>query len=145
MLAAECALLLGGRGGPDRVRASIDSFLVHWEWLEKRRRQDGTHVPPYGIAPYYFYYAHWFAALAVELLPAVEQPEYRRRVQETIMRTRDKEGAWNDRVFDRSAAYGTAMAIMGLGMADAPAPPRWSPPAGAESDVSASPDAAGPR
>lgn len=144
MLAAESALLLGGRGEPDRVRAAIDAFIVHWEWLEKRRRQSGTHVPPYGIAPYYFYYAHWFAALAVELLPAVEQPEYRRRVQETIMRTRDEEGGWNDRVFDRSAAYGTAMAIMGLGMADAPPPARWSPPE-AESEVSASPGDAAPR
>ena len=87
MLSAECTLLLGGRGSVDRVRGALDAFIVHWEWLEKRRKQNGTHIPPYGIAPYYFYYAHYFAAEAIELLPERERAEYRRRFHEILFRT----------------------------------------------------------
>ena len=116
MLAAECTLVLGGRGSVEEVRSAIDAFIVHWEWLEKRRKQTGTHVAPYGIAPYYFYYAHYFAAEAIELLPERERAEYRRRFREILFRTRDDDGTWNDRVFPRSANYGTAMSILALRM-----------------------------
>jgi hypothetical protein len=77
------------------------------------------------IAPYYFYYAHYYAAQAIELLPATERPEYRRRVQELIFRTREDDGSWNDRVFPRSAAYGTAMATMSLLMPETEKPAEW--------------------
>ena len=62
----EVVLTLAGRSDVARIRKSLDMFLEHWEWLEKRRKQTGTHVPPYGIAPYYFFYAHGYAALAIE-------------------------------------------------------------------------------
>ncbi len=129
MLATETALTLAGRGRPADLRAAIDAFIVHWEWLEKRRAQPGTHQPPYSVAPYYFYYAHYHAALAVELLPAPERDEYRRRVADLVFRTRADDGSWNDRVFPRSANFGTAMSMMALLMPDTPAPARWERPA----------------
>jgi hypothetical protein len=116
MLATESVLYLAGRGEQKDVRAALDAFIVHWEWLEKRRAQNGTHVAPYGVAPYYFYYAHYYAAVATELLPEHERGEYRRRVAGLVMATRGEDGSWNDRVFERSANYGTAMAVMALGM-----------------------------
>jgi hypothetical protein len=125
MLAGECTLLLAGRSSAANVRGALDAFIVHWEWLEKRRAQQGTHVPPYMIAPYYFYYAHYYAAMACEMLPENERGEYRRRVRELIFRTRGEDGSWNDRVFPRSAAYGTAMAEMALLMDKAGQPARW--------------------
>ena len=125
MLSAECTLLLGGRGSVERVRSALDAFIVHWEWLEKRRKQNGTHIPPYGIAPYYFYYAHYFAAEAIELLPERERAEYRRRFHEILFRTRDADGTWNDRVFPRSANYGTAMSILALRMPEHAPHVKW--------------------
>ncbi len=127
MLVSECTLHLAGRSSPDRLRGAIDAFIVHWEWLEKRRRKDGTHKPPYGIAPYYFYYAHYFAAEAIELLPKQEREEYRRRYREILFRTRADDGTWNDRVFPRSANYGTAMSVLSLMMPEMPAPAGWAP------------------
>lgn len=125
MLAAESVLLLAGRGSQADVRAAVDAFIVHWDWLEQRRAKTGTHVGPYQVAPYYFYFAHYYAALAVELLPEHERAEYRRRIHALLMATRNEDGSWNDRVFPRSANYGTSMAVMALLMPGAEKPAGW--------------------
>jgi hypothetical protein len=143
MLASETTLLLAGRGSVDRVRGAVDAFIAHWEHLDARRQRNGTHVPPYGIAPYYFYYAHYYAAQAIEQLPETERPEYRRRLYELIFRNRlplksaestggDKPGygagapgGWNDRVFPRSTNSGTAMCVLAFIEPDARPPARW--------------------
>ncbi len=125
MLACETTLMLAGRGSVARVRSALDAFIAHWDRLEERRKQNGTHVAPFGVAPYYFYFAHYYAAVAVEMMPAKERREYRKQVEELIFRTRDQDGTWNDRVFDRSANYGTSMAVMGLLMRDAGMPVGW--------------------
>ncbi|MGQ0627847.1 MAG: hypothetical protein ACT4PL_07075 [Phycisphaerales bacterium] len=127
MLASECALYLAGRGGMDRVRGALDAFLVHWQWLDKRRTQDGTHIPPYQIAPYYFMFAHQYAAVAIELLPARERAEYRRRVHEQMFSVRLEDGSWDDRVFKRTSNYGTAVALNVLTMPEHPPAATWRP------------------
>jgi hypothetical protein len=128
MACTEATLLLAGRGSPRDARAAVDAFLTHWDWLEARRAKGGTHEPPYMIAPYYFMFAHRFAAQCVEMLPTPERAEYRRRVRERLFATRADDGTWNDRVFRRSAGYGTAMALHTLLAPDAPPPARWTPP-----------------
>jgi len=126
MLATESTLYLAGRGSLERVRAAVDAYIVHWDWLNKRRAQPRTHEPPYMIAPYYFYYAHYYAAFAVELLPDNERAEYRRKINDLLMATRHEDGSWNDRVFPRSANYGTSMAVMAMLMPQADNPAGWS-------------------
>lgn len=126
MLVTESTLYLGGRGTLQGVRGAIDAFLVHWEWLDKRRAKDKTHLPPYGVAPYYFYYAHYYAAQAIEQLPEAERDEYRRRLRERLFSVRLDDGTWNDRVFPRTANYGTACSLMALTFKDRSAPARWT-------------------
>lgn len=124
----EVALRLHGRSSPERLRAAVDQFVAHWEWLEKRRAKNGTHVPPFGIAPYYFYFGHEYAALAVEFLPEQDRAAARSSVRELLARTRAEDGTWNDRVFARSANYGTAAALRTL-LADVlPKPLGVAPP-----------------
>lgn len=127
MLVAESTRYLAGRTSIADVRGALDAFLVHWQWLDKRRAQQGTHVPPYGIAPYYFYFAHYYAAQAIELLPRHERAEYRRRLRELILSVRLPDGTWNDRVFPRSANFGSAMSILAMMSSKSPAPARWEP------------------
>lgn len=126
MLSAESTLLLAGRGSVERVRGALDAFIVHWAWLDQRRAQNGTHQGPYGVAPYYFYFAHRAASRAIEQLPEGERGEYRRRVDRLLFSVRQDDGTWNDRVFPRSAAYGTAMAMLALAERGEPAPARWT-------------------
>ncbi len=119
----ESTLLLLRDGSVEAVEKALDGFHKHWDELEKRRKKTGTHMPPYGIAPYYFYYGHRYAAQAIELLPEAQRPQQRQRLLETILRTRDDDGTWNDRVFPRSRNYGTAMIVMALLQDRLPLPP----------------------
>lgn len=114
MNCVESVLSRAGQSSPERVRAAVDAFLVHWGWLDQRRAKNGTHVAPYNVAPYYFMFAHLYAAQSVELLPRGERAEYRRRVLQMLFVTRAEDGTWNDRVFKRSAAFGTAVAMLAM-------------------------------
>ncbi len=128
MAIGELTLYLAGRGSVDRIRGSIDAFFEHWEWLEVRRRQHGTHVAPYGIAPYYFFYAHRYAALAIEALPEEERATYRAKLHSLLWMIREESGGWNDRVFPRSENFGTAMTLLALRSPELPTPAGWTPP-----------------
>jgi hypothetical protein len=126
MLVSETTLLLAGRSDIAKVRGALDAFIAHWDRLEERRAKDGTHKPPFNVAPYYFYYAHLAAAQAIELLPPHERPEYRRKFLELLFRTRGDDGRWNDRVFPRTANYGTSCAVMSLCAPQATPPTKWT-------------------
>jgi hypothetical protein len=112
--ACETTLMLAGRGNPERLKKSVDAFFAHWGELEKRRAQSGTHIPPYMIAPYYFHYGHTYVAQAIEFLPEAARPAYREKLRGVYWLTREQDGTWNDRVFPRSASFGTAMSLLGL-------------------------------
>ena len=111
MCATESALFLAGRSTQDRLRFAVNVFIAHWPELEKRRRKNGTHEPPYAVAPYYFYYGFHHAALAIELLKESERPLYRAKLADLLFSVREEDGTWNDRVFTRSANFGTAMTM----------------------------------
>ena len=119
----ESTLLLLGSGSHEAILNSLNYFHRHWSELEKRRAQPGTHVGQYGIAPYYFYFGHRYAAQAIELLPASARDRERRKLRGVVLRTRHQDGTWNDRVFSRSRNYGTAMAVLALLQDRAPLPP----------------------
>jgi hypothetical protein len=122
----EATLYLAGRGSLERIRGSLDAFFANWEWLEKRRKQTGTHVAPFMIAPYYFFYAHRYAAQAIELLAPEDRPGYRQKLYHLLWKVREEDGGWNDRVFARSESFGTAMSMLALLSPKLPAPARWS-------------------
>lgn len=131
MLAGEIALYLAGRSDPSRIRGALDAFFAHWAWLDQRRAKTGTHMGPYGVAPYYFYYAHLAAAQAIELLPRskgdLDRKDYRRRLAQLLFSVQLEDGSWNDRVFPRTANYGTSIAAMSLLMPSSPPLARMTP------------------
>lgn len=114
MAVVETTLLLAGRSDPARVEKAVESFFAHWEWLEVRRRQNGTHIPPYNIAPYYFFYGHRYTAQAIEFLPEEKRAAARKRLYQLLWAVRESSGGWNDRVFPRSENFGTAMTLCAL-------------------------------
>lgn len=114
MCAAEASLAMGGRKDDEKLRHAAESFARHWKWLNVRRAKTGTHVAPYGVAPYYFMFAHLHAAQATELLEEHARLEARRKNNALLFSVRAPDGSWNDRVFDRSGGYGTAMAILAM-------------------------------
>jgi hypothetical protein len=120
--ACEATLQLAGRGDATRLRAAVQAFFDGWDELEARRAKSGTHEGPFAIAPYYFHYGHVYVAQAIEFLPEAERPLARSKLREVYWRTRAEDGTWNDRVFPRSASFGTATAVLGLLMPTLPKP-----------------------
>lgn len=121
--AVEVVLGLADLSSDKELRLAVGNFLEHWEELEKRRQKTGTHEGDYGIAPYYFYYAHYYAALAIEQLPEEQRADLRARYRERLFATMDRESlTFNDRVFARSSHFGTAMALLSLQQPHLPAP-----------------------
>lgn len=124
--ACESTLWLLGGSSLDRLRGSALQFFDHWDDLAARRGRPGTHEGPYGIAPYYFYYAHAHAAQAIECLPEGARAPLRERMLQALLATRAADGTWNDRVFPRTRNYGTSMAILALLEEKATLPARWT-------------------
>lgn len=115
--------LLGKPVEAEALQAQVDAFHEHWDELEKRRAQHGTHVAPYGVAPYYFYYGHRYLAQAITMLPEDQRAAEHARLHEKLLRTLADDGTWNDRVFERSANFGTAMSVLALLGDNVPLPP----------------------
>lgn len=125
---AELALFRAGRSDADRLRVAVAGFFDHYDELLKRKSQQRTHEPPYGVAPYYFFFGHTYAAMAIESLPESERPKWRERLAATVMKTREEDGGWNDRVFPRTKSYSTAMCILALLAPSLPEIPEWKAP-----------------
>ncbi len=115
--------LLGDPVPEEALAAQVEAFHEHWDELEKRRAQHGTHVAPYGVAPYYFYYGHRYLAQAIAVLPEAQRRDENLRLLEKLLRTLSDDGTWNDRVFERSANFGTAMSVLALLGEGVPMPP----------------------
>lgn len=145
MAVAEATLHWLGADNLNAVQDALDAFHRHWNELEKRRKKTGTHVAPYGVAPYYFYFGHRYAAQALELLPEKVRQRERARLLEVLLRTRDDDGTWNDRVFPRSRNFGTAMSVMALLRDKAPLPPALPTPAAAWKEPPATQPASAPQ
>lgn len=124
---AELVLFKAGRATAEELRTAIDGFFneENWKELLKRKSQQGTHVRPYGVAPYYFFFGHTYAAYAVEHLPKKERKKYRKAMRGLLWRTIEKHGGWNDRIFPRTESYSTAMAILSLIAPDLPEAKSW--------------------
>ena len=123
---AELSLFRAGRGDTDALRRSVEGFFNGWNELKKRKSQQGTHEGPYGIAPYYFFFGHTYAARAIEYLPEDERAEWRVRLQEALWKTRESHGGWNDRIFPRTESYSTAMVLQALLAPTLTPIPEWS-------------------
>lgn len=121
--ACETTLMLAGHGDKERLHRAVERFFADWDELAVRKSQLGTHIQPYGIAPYYFLYGHLYAAQAIEQLDdGAEKEALRTKMRAYLARSRDADGSWNDRQFARSAGYGTALALLCLHMPHLPKP-----------------------
>jgi hypothetical protein len=126
MVCAESVLFRAGQSDVASVRRALDAFLEHWVQLEVRRKKPGTHVGPYSVAPYYFFFGFYHACDAVAILPQAERGEYRRKLEQLLFSVRDADGTWDDRVFPRTRNFGTAMTLMALQRPSFGEPAHWT-------------------
>ncbi|TAH37914.1 MAG: hypothetical protein EYC70_06935 [Planctomycetota bacterium] len=116
----ELALLRGGRGSVERVRAALERFGEHAAVFDRQRGKALMHAGPEGQGCHYLLFDYAFAAAAAAELPEAEREPHRARLRGLVLACRSAEGAFRDTPIT-GWAYGTAMALRAL--ADL-APPR---------------------
>lgn len=112
MAVAELALLKYKESDEEKLTKAVDAFFEHWKELKARHKKAGTHAGKYKIAPYYFFFGHYYTAHAIAALSKKEdRDKYYKKLFELLLETREEDGSWNDRVFEPSKSYATAQVI----------------------------------
>lgn len=106
--------------GDERV---TDQVLKTWlnrlfarnGWLSVGRKRPIPHESFFLVAGYFYYYGHYHAALAIELLPADERATFQDYLAHTLLPLQERDGSWWDYPFyNYHQQYGTAMALYSL-------------------------------
>jgi hypothetical protein len=105
----------------DEVLATwLNRLITRNGWLGMGRKRpgdslDGPHESYFGVAGYYYYYGHWYAAQCIAELPESERPDFQSRLAKILLPLQERDGSWWDYPFyNYHQQYGTAMAIMSL-------------------------------
>jgi hypothetical protein len=84
-------------------------------WLSIGRKYPVPHESHFGVAGYFYYYGHFYAALCIEQLPASQQPYFQGHLAHLLLPLQEKDGSWWDYpLYNYHQQYGTAMAICSL-------------------------------
>ncbi len=117
MSVAELTLLKYKAGDEADLEKAIQAFFEHWKEIKARHKQSGTHAGTYGIAPYYFFFGHYYTGLAIAALSNKDsRDKHYKKLFELFMETKEEDGGWNDRVFEPSKSYCTAKVILILSL-----------------------------
>ena len=112
-----CALRIwGDEAVTDEVlRTWLNRLFARDEWLSRGRKRPIPHESFFGVAGYFFYYGHFYAAYCVELLPGPERRHYKNHLAHILVPLQEKDGSWWDYpLYNYHQQWGTAMAVMSL-------------------------------
>ena len=80
----------------DRVREGLARFFEHHEFLAIARMRPIPHEAYYQNAGYFYFFGHYYCALAIELLPAEEREAWRRKLRAHIASVQRPNGSFCD-------------------------------------------------
>jgi hypothetical protein len=113
--------LCGDERVTDEVLATwLNRLFARNGWLGMARKRpgdpfNGPHESYFGVAGYYYYYGHWYAAQCIGELPESERPHFQDHLAHILLPLQERDGSWWDYPFyNYHQQYGTAMAIMSL-------------------------------
>ncbi len=108
--------LYGNERITDEVLTSwLDRLYARNGWLSMGRKRPVPHESYFGVAGYFYYYGHWYAAQCIEQLPTSERPYFQAHLAHIILPLQDRDGSWWDYpIYNYHQQYGTAMAVMTL-------------------------------
>jgi hypothetical protein len=100
-----------------------DNVLKNWlyrlfvrnGWLSIGRKRPIPHEAWFQVAGYFYYFGHYYAAYAIELLPPGDRAEYQSHLAKIIIDLQEANGCWWDYpMYGYHRPYGTAFALMTL-------------------------------
>jgi len=114
-----CNLALRLWGDGRITDAVLEEWLDRlWDrngWLSRARKMPIPHESWWGVAGYFYYWGHYYAAMCVEQLPPARRARHQARLAEILIPLQETDGSWWDYpMYDYHYAWGTAMAMMAL-------------------------------
>ncbi len=97
----------------------LDRLVVRNGWLSMSRKRNypaqSPHYGDFGVAGYFYYYGHYYAALCIEELPLAKRQFYQDHLANILLPLQERDGSWWDYIlYDYHQQYGTAMAVSTL-------------------------------
>lgn len=80
----------------DRIREGLDAFFRHHRFLDYARLRPIPHEGYYQNAGYFYFFGHYYAARAIELLPEPEREAWHRRLRVHLVKAITPEGHTTD-------------------------------------------------
>ncbi|MCI0332600.1 MAG: terpene cyclase/mutase family protein [Planctomycetes bacterium] len=97
------------------LKSWLDRLYARNGWLSMGRKRPVPHESYFGVAGYYYYYGHWYAARCIQQLPENERPYFQDHLAHILLPLQERDGSWWDYPFyNYHQQYGTAMAVMTL-------------------------------
>lgn len=100
----------------DEIEARwLDYLFARNLWLDLGRKRPVPHSSFYAVAGYFYYFGHYYAALAIEQLPAGQRDRHYDQLVSRLLPLQEKDGSWWDYpLYNYHQQYGTAFALMAL-------------------------------
>ena len=103
------------RVNDDVLKTWLNRLFARNGWLNIGRKRPIPHESHFGVAGYFYYYGHWYAAMCIDQLPANERPYFQDHLAHILLPLQERDGSWWDYPFyNYHQQYGTAMAVMSL-------------------------------
>ena len=99
----------------EKLATGLDYFFRHHRFLDIARNRPIPHETYYFNSGYFYLFGHYYAARAIELLPAERRPAYFAKLRTEIIKIQQADGSMYD--YDMHAyhkPYGTAFGVLAL-------------------------------
>ncbi|TAJ22149.1 MAG: hypothetical protein EPO68_03675 [Planctomycetota bacterium] len=109
---------------PDRIRAGLEAFFAEHRFLDIAYMRPIPHEAYYQNAAYFYFFGHYYAAKAIELLPAAEREPYYARLRPHVAKVQREDGSWCDFLGSSyMVVASSAFALLALQSAERGGPP----------------------
>lgn len=93
----------------------LDRLYARNGWLDMGRKRPRPHESWDGVAGYFYYYGHYYAAYCIDALPQDDRPYFQDHLARIIMDKQEKDGSWWDYpLYNYHQPYGTGYALSTL-------------------------------
>lgn len=97
------------------LKTWLDRLYARNGWLSIGRKYPVPHESHFGVAGYFYYYGHFYAAMCIDELPLEERPHFQSHLAHILLPLQEKDGSWWDYpLYDYHYAAGTGMAVSSL-------------------------------
>ncbi len=104
------------------LRTWLNRLIARNGWLSMSRKRhipgESPHFGDFGVAGYFYYYGHYYAAKCIQQLPESERAHFEGHLAALLLPKQEKDGSWWDyMLYGYHQQYGTAMALYTLSQA----------------------------